>query len=73
MESIKKLGVVLALAVLSLLAAPTMPAEPLGSAVETELAAANDVWRAYYVQPGVFLCILAVCYDGWCCEIIPPA
>lgn len=73
MESIKKLGVALALAVLSLLAAPTMPAEPLGDAGETELAASNDVWRAYYVEPGAYLCIHTVCYYGTCCIIIPPA
>ena len=68
MNTIKKLIVALAIAVPCLLAAPAVPAETLGVAVETELEATSR-WNQGFFTPYGFICIPEPCRGGWCCRI----
>lgn len=70
MNTIKKLVVALAVAVPCLLAAPTVPAEPFGIAVETELEAESRRYRTRE-HPDGLLCIPKPCDSPLCCRIEP--
>lgn len=70
MNTIKKLVVALVLAVPCLLAAPAVPADPLGLAVETELEATGGRYQTITVKKGT-LCIPEPCRYGLCCVITP--
>lgn len=70
MDTIKKLAVGLVLAVPCLLAAPAMPVEPLGGAVETDLEASGRRYQAEEFAD-VIVCYPKSCSHGLCCEISP--